>query len=90
MRPSIKETVNNLKWYSNLSLLWQCSAKTSGQIGTNVANLTDKDDIISDSEQIQVINVQASGALSGRRGAPLACMNVSWICEESPIIGHFQ
>ena len=58
--------------------------------GTNVANLTDEDDIIGDSEKIQLTNMRASGAPSRRRGASLASIFVSWICKESPIIGLCQ
>ena len=45
--------------------------------GTNVANLTDKDNIIGDSEQIQMTNIQASGAQRRSQGAPLASIFVS-------------
>ena len=40
--------------------------------GTNVSNPIDEDDIIGDAEQIQLTNMQASGAPSRRQGAPLA------------------
>ena len=59
----------------------------SQQIGTNVANPIDKDNIISDAKQIKLTNMQACGAPSRREGAPLASIFVSWICKESPIIG---
>ena len=59
-------------------------------IGTNVANPIDKDDTIVDAENIQLRNMRASRAQSCRRGAPLACIFVSWICDESPIKGLCQ
>ena len=59
-------------------------------IGTNVANPTDKDDIIGDSEQIQLTIMRASEALSRRRGNSLVRIFVSWICEELLITGLFQ
>ena len=60
------------------------------EIGTNVANLNDKDKIIGNSEQMQLTNMRASGAPSQRRGDPLASIFVSWICEELLIIGLCQ
>ena len=41
-------------------------------------------------QQIQLTDMQDSGALSWRRGALLASIFVSWICEELPIIGLRQ
>ena len=64
--------------------------RTDSSNGTNVANPIDKDNIIGNAEQIQLTNMQASGAPSWRQGAPLASISVSWICKESPIIGLFQ
>ena len=58
--------------------------------GTNIANPTDKDNIISDFEQIQLTNMQSSGALRRSRGAPLSSIFVTWICEEQPILGLYQ
>ena len=60
------------------------------RFGTNVANPIAEDDIIGDAEQIQLTNMRASGAPSRRRGVSLASIFVSWICEESPIIGLCQ
>ena len=47
------------------------------EIGTNVANPSDEDDIIGDSEKIQLTNMRAFGALRQSRGAPLASIFVS-------------
>ena len=48
------------------------------ETGTNIASQSDKDDIVGDSEQIQLTNMQASGA-------PLLSIVDSWICKEMPI-----
>ena len=42
----------------------------------------DFDHIIDDFEKIQLSNMRAFGAPSRRQGAPLACIFVSWICQE--------
>ena len=78
--------------------MWRCSkiSRINVQVevlymyrwnGKNVENPIDEDDIIGDAEQIQLTNMPASGAPSGRRGAPLASIFFSLICEVSPIIG---
>ena len=53
---------------------------------TNVAGPGDEDNINDRSEQIQLTNMQASGAPRQSRGAPLATIFVSWICQEQLII----
>ena len=60
------------------------------KIGTNVALPADKDCVINGAEQIQLTNVQASEAPSQRRGASLARIFVSWICEAQLISGLCQ
>ena len=71
-------------------LIFRQFVPSAGQFGTKVANPIDEDNIIGDAEQIQLTNMRASGAPSRRQGAPLASIFVSWICEESPIIGLHQ
>ena len=57
---------------------------------TLVASLADKDSVVICAEHIQLTNMQASEALSRRRGASLESIFVSWICRAQLITGLCQ
>ena len=60
------------------------------EIGTNVVNLTNKDDKFGDTEKIKLTNMWANGDPRQSPGTPRASIFVSWICYVWPIVGLCQ